>query len=90
MPMTGQPPHYHGVCCGGPFNAKHLSHVGETTFILAVNRDNPKQALPAQQGSTVARPCKFGDYLFDETSQTWVWDESSLRDTRIAVEKPAT
>lgn len=70
-----------GPCCGGPYNAKRLPDVRDT-FTVAVERDNPSRAISAQQASTVARPCLFGDYLFDAPSQTWVWDESSLRDTR--------
>lgn len=81
------PKHYHGVCVGGPFDCKHLSEAGVLVSTVAVERDNPKRSIPAQQASTVERPCLFGDYLFDETGKAWVWDDSSLRETRIPVDK---
>lgn len=70
----------HGICCGGPYNAKHLANQSEV-ITVAVDRNLPSRTYPGQQASTTERQCLFGDYLFDAPSKTWVWDDLSLRDT---------
>lgn len=75
----------YGVCCGGPYNAKHLAHQSDT-FAVAVDKHDHKKVYAAQVGVTPDRPCDFYDYIFDEPSKTWIWDDSSRRDTLLAVD----
>jgi hypothetical protein len=80
---------YYGRCRGGPFNTKRIAH-GVSPYRIAYD-PGTNRALVGQQAPTAARPCVFGDYVFDMRAGEWLWDDDSVsadRETAKPVHNP--
>lgn len=71
---------YHGRARGGPYNTMSLVH-HQPIYRVAFDPDNPLKGLPGMVASTLAQPCLFGSYLFNEPVKEWIWDKNSISET---------